>query len=80
MLNLLNPNFEKNRDSRRDIFNCAVGLVWQTSMVTLPIYLVIQQYGRMIISLAIFAATSVILKYTWYDKLGHGDLYMPEDR
>ena len=28
------PGFEKNRDFPRDMFNIAVGLVWQTSLVT----------------------------------------------
>jgi len=73
-----NPNFQKNRDLGRDMFNVAVGLVWQVSMVTLPIYLVIQQYGRMWLSLAVFAATSLILKFTWYDRLGPGEMYLSE--
>lgn len=75
-----NPSFQKNRDFPRDMFNIAIGLVWQTSMVALPIYLVIQQYGRMWLCLAIFAATSAVLKFTWYDRLGPGAMYMPEDR
>jgi Na+/proline symporter len=75
-----NPRFEKNKDFKRDMFNLAVGLVWQTSMVAMPIYLVIQQYGRMSICLAIFTATSIILKFSWYDKLGPGEMYMTDDR
>jgi len=75
-----NPAFMPNREFRRDAFNIAVGLVWQTSMVALPIYLVIQQYGRMGLSLAVFVATSVILKFTWYDRLGPGEMYLPQDR
>jgi SSS family solute:Na+ symporter len=30
------PAFQPNRDFRRDMFNIAVGLVWQTSLVTAP--------------------------------------------
>ena len=74
------PGFEENHDFWRDTFNVTVGLVWQTTMVTLPIYLVIQQWGRMWLSAAIFAVTSVILKFTWYDRLGPGDMSMPQDR
>jgi hypothetical protein len=70
------PAFEKNRDFWRDWFNIALGLVWQTSMVALPIYLVIQQWGRMWLCLAVFAATSAILKFTWYDRLGPGEMYL----
>ena len=32
------------------------------------------------ISLGIFAVTSVILKFTWYDWLGPGEMYMTADR
>jgi len=73
-----NPNFQRNRDFRRDVFNVAVGLVWQVSMVALPIFLVIQQWRRMWFSLAVFGLTSLILKFTWYDKLGSGELYISE--
>jgi Na+/proline symporter len=73
-----NPDFQKNRDFGRDLFNVGVGLVWQVSMVALPIYLVIQQWGRMWLSLAVFAVSSAILKFTWYDKLGSGEMYLSE--
>jgi hypothetical protein len=71
------PQFEKNRDFGRDMFNIAIGLVWQTSLVTSPIYLVIQHWRQMWLSLAICALTSLILKFTWYDRLGPGEMYMP---
>ena len=50
-------SFRANHDFRRDAFNILVGIVWQIAMVALPMYLVIQQYGRMAICLAIFVAT-----------------------
>jgi Na+/proline symporter len=74
------PAFEKNRDFWRDWLNIGLGLVWQTSMVALPIYLVIQQWGRMAVCLAVFAATSAILKFTWYDRLGPGEMNLTADR
>ena len=40
------PALERNRDFPRDALNLAVGLVWQTAMVALPIYVVLQQWGR----------------------------------
>ncbi|MBN1417863.1 MAG: hypothetical protein JXP34_03755 [Planctomycetes bacterium] len=49
-------------------------------MVALPIYLVIQQAGRMLACLGVFVATSIVLKFTWYDRLGPGEMYTPEDR
>jgi hypothetical protein len=74
------PGFQPNRDFPRDLFNIAVGLVWQTSLVTTPIYLVIQHWKEMWISLAVCAATSLILKFTWYDKLGPGEMYLSAER
>ncbi len=61
------------------MFNLAVGLVWQTSLVTAPIYLVIQHWNAMWISLGICAVTSLILKFTWYDWLGPGEMYLTPD-
>lgn len=74
------PGIQRNRDCARDWFNICVGLVWQTSMVALPIYLVIQQWSRMGLSLVVLVVTSVALKFTWYDRLGSGDLYLDETR
>jgi Na+/proline symporter len=74
------PALERNRDLPRDVFNLAIGLVWQTAMVALPIYVVLQQWGRAALCLAVFAVTSVVLKFTWFDRLGPGEMYMPEDR
>src|SRR5208283_2600199 len=61
------PTFQRNHDFRRDTFNIVVGLVWQTSLVTGPIYLAIQHWREMWVSLAVFVVTSLILKFSWYD-------------
>jgi Na+/proline symporter len=63
------PAFEPNPDFLRDMFNVAVGIVWQITLVALPIYFVIQQFTRAAIAAAIVAVTSLILKFTWYDHL-----------
>jgi solute:Na+ symporter, SSS family len=70
------PDFQKNQDFSRDMFNIAVGLVWQTSLVTAPIYLVIQHWTQLSISLTVCGVTSLVLKFTWYDKLGPGEMYL----
>ena len=70
------PNFQPNRDFSRDVLNLAVGLVWQTSLVTAPIYLVIQHWWELWISLGVGVVTSIILKFNWYDKLGPGEMYL----
>ena len=63
------PGFEPNREMLRDMFNIAIGIAWQTSLVALPLYLVIQEYRKTAITLAIILGTSAILKFTWYDHL-----------
>jgi SSS family solute:Na+ symporter len=63
------PTFERNKDFWRDMFNVVVGIVWQVSLVALPIYLVIQKFHSAVITLAIIAVTSVVLKFTWFDHL-----------
>ncbi len=73
------PTIQKNSDFRRDMFNVGVGLIWQTVLVTVPIYLVIQHWRQMWISTALFVVTSVILKFSWYDRLGPGQMYMTKD-
>jgi len=59
----------KNSSFWFDMLNCVIGIVWQSSMIVLPIYLIIRDYPKMIISLIIFVATSIILKFTWLDKV-----------
>jgi SSS family solute:Na+ symporter len=63
------PMLQPNRDFWRDGFNIVVGLVWEMSMVALPIFLVIQQPRKMWTCLLVFTLTSAILKFTWYDRL-----------
>ena len=51
------------------MLNCLVGIIWQSSMVLLPIYFMIRDYPKSLIALLIFIITSVILKFTWLDKV-----------
>ncbi|MGX1928535.1 sodium:solute symporter family protein [Flagellimonas sp. 2504JD4-2] len=62
-------SFEKNNDFWKDMMNCVVGIIWQSSMILLPIYLVIRDYPKTIVALIIFIITSIILKYTWLNKV-----------
>jgi len=63
------PDFIKNGDFKRDMMNCVIGIAWQMSMVVMPIYLVIREFGSMTIALGVFLVTSILLKVNWYDKL-----------
>jgi len=59
----------KNTDFMSDMLNCIVGIVWQSSMILLPVYFIIRDYPKALISLVIFLVTSIILKFTWLDKV-----------
>jgi hypothetical protein len=63
------PTFLPNPDFGRDMFNVVVGIAWQTSLVALPIYVVIRRYNLALIALAVVVLTSVALKFAWYDHL-----------
>lgn len=63
------PSFKRNTDFVRDMFNIVVGIAWQISLVALPLYIVIQEYQRAAMALAVTLGTSAILKFTWYDHL-----------
>lgn len=63
------PRFEPNVNFLRDMFNVAVGIVWQLCLTALPIYIVLQQWSWVGSIAAVLAVSSVILKFTWYDNL-----------
>ncbi len=63
------PDFQPNRRFKQDMFNVVVGVIWQLSLVTTPIYLVIHETEKMFISIAVLAVTSLSLKYFWWNKL-----------
>ena len=69
------PSFKPNPDFARDMFNIAVGIVWQTALVAMPIYFVIRENDRALIALAIVVVTSVMLWITW---LRHLDVAYPD--
>lgn len=60
---------EPNRDAVRDLTNCAVGIVWQLMLVTIPLYVIFRNLTAAAICAGILAATSVYLKIRWYDHL-----------
>jgi hypothetical protein len=63
------PSFQKNTDFWRDMFNIAVGIVWQTCFIVLAIFLVTRSFRNVAITAGILALTCLILKKTWYDTL-----------
>jgi solute:Na+ symporter, SSS family len=63
------PDFHANKNFKMDVFNVIIGVFWQTSIVVLPISLVIQQHTIFTIALCIVLTLSIILKFTWWNNL-----------
>ena len=63
------PDFQPNRNFKRDMFNVVVGTAWQTTLVALPIFIVIHETTSMLVTLGVLAVTSLILKFNWWNKL-----------
>jgi SSS family solute:Na+ symporter len=61
--------FTKNEDFWLDMFNVFIGIIWQSSMILMPIYFVIRDYPKTWVTTAVFLVTSAILKYTWFDRI-----------
>jgi Na+/proline symporter len=64
-----NPGVTRNTDFKRDMFNVAIGLCWQTALTASPIFLVIREWSFFAIGMTVIVVCSVILKFNWYDKL-----------
>ena len=52
-LKIENPNFKKNSDFGRDMFNVGVGIMAQTALVILPMYVIFRQNTPIFISIAV---------------------------
>jgi len=75
-----NPEFERNPYFKRDMFNVFTGIIWQVTLVIIPIYLVIREYFSLIVALTVCLITTLILKLNWWDKLEEtfGDTPKPD--
>ncbi|MDQ6530462.1 sodium:solute symporter family protein [Flavobacterium sp. LHD-85] len=62
-------SFQKNNDFYLDMMNCVIGIVWQSSMILLPIYFIIRDYPKALVALAVFLVTTTVLKFTWLDRV-----------
>jgi SSS family solute:Na+ symporter len=62
-------SFQKNNDFYLDMMNCVIGIVWQSSMILLPIYFIIRDYPKATVALVVFLVTTTVLKFTWLDRV-----------
>ncbi|NQT63039.1 MAG: Na+:solute symporter [Candidatus Marinimicrobia bacterium] len=66
-----NPEFKTGASAGRDLSNVAVGIIWQTSLVVAPVYLIIREWYAMGFAVALAVATSYWLKKRWFDELAN---------
>jgi len=64
-----NQSFKKNKAFKRDMLNVVVGIIWQMTLVVIPVYLIIRNFKAMWISIFILIATSLFLKINWVNRL-----------
>ncbi|MCB0597993.1 MAG: Na+:solute symporter [Lewinellaceae bacterium] len=62
-------HFQRNTHFRRDMFNVAIGIIWQTALVVFPIYVVLLEGVPAFVAIAVAVVCTLILKRTWFDKL-----------
>lgn len=63
------PQLTRNRNFKRDMFNVAIGIVWQCTLTLIPMYIVIKEGFPLFTSILILGITTLILKKNWYDKM-----------
>jgi solute:Na+ symporter, SSS family len=63
------PDFRPNPNFASDMFNIVVGVIWQVSLVILPIGVVTQEFTLLYGVVPAIIITSVILKFTWWNRL-----------
>lgn len=63
------PQVGANKNFARDAVNVVVGIVWQTSLVAAPIFMVIKHWPEFIIAMVIAVIASIFLWFNWYKKL-----------
>jgi SSS family solute:Na+ symporter len=64
------PSFQPNKNFKLNMFNVVIGTAAQCCLTILPMYLVLSQKLPLLITVGILAVIIVILKKTWWNKLG----------
>jgi len=66
---LENPDLKKNSDFGRDMFNVLIGIIAQTALVVLPMYIIFRQTTPIYISILVIVICTFLLKRFWWNKL-----------
>jgi SSS family solute:Na+ symporter len=73
------PALQRNSAAVRDLLSCGIGILWQLTLVTIPLYVVFRDVRGTLASLFVFIAGVFILKKLWYDRLESDDASMVTD-
>jgi Na+/proline symporter len=72
------PRLQKNRDFGIDMLNVIIAIVWMFGQVLLAIAMVTKQWNWVWISAGTVAATSFLMHFTWWKRLGKHDGYVED--
>ncbi len=60
------PAFVSDANFKRDMFNIVIGIAWQTSLVMLPLFLVLRDSVPAFEAITVLVITSLVLRRTWW--------------
>jgi solute:Na+ symporter, SSS family len=63
------PGFVPNKRFKLDMFNVVLGIIAQTALTILPMYLILWMKLPLLVTILLLAVIALILKKTWWDKL-----------
>jgi hypothetical protein len=63
------PGFKTDANFKLDMFNVIIGIIWQTTLIALPVYIVLREGLPFVQALVILVITTLILKKSWWNKL-----------
>ena len=63
------PDFKPNKNFGIDMFNIVIGIIAQTTLVALPMYLVLMKKMPLVICIVILLISGYLLKRFWWDRL-----------
>ena len=64
-----NPEFKKNTNFLRDMFNVLIGTVWQTALRLIPVFIIVYKFKSTGVAIVLVIIMTYNLKKNWYDKL-----------
>jgi Na+/proline symporter len=69
MVVAVDPSFQPNKRFKLDMFNVVLGIIAQTCLTILPMYVVLWMKLPLLLTVVILGLIVIVLKKTWWDKL-----------